>query len=264
VRWERRRQGLLRRRVCTRVRHNARVPATASDAPTQPSAARLVEVVSFPLDVDAQHDELLELLDDRERARSRRILAERERRRFTVAHGVTRRVLGQRLRVPAQSITFTRRREGKPAVAGVTDLRFNLSHSDGCAVLALAHGREVGVDIERVRPLDVPTMARRFLSHDEADLLESLSGEQQLWRFFRCWTRKESVLKAAGVGLSQPLAGFDVGLREPSASAVVCHVPGIPTACWTVMDLSTMGGYVAAVAIAGRGLQLQYGLPPFN
>lgn len=91
-------------------------------------------------------------------------------------------------------------------------LRFNLSHSGGWVLLAVACGREVGVDIEEIRAIDdAATIAARYFSPGESrklhDVLGSTLGEVA---FFNCWTRKEAFIKAIGHGLSHPLDTFEV------------------------------------------------------
>jgi len=110
-----------------------------------------------------------------------------------------------------------------------------------------------------VRPVDVPSLARRFFSRGEADALQALSGDRQLRSFFRCWTRKESLVKAVGDGLGIPLNAFEAGLQE-KGEIVVYPTPADQQTCWTVSDISTFPGYAAALTVAGSGLQIEHGV----
>ncbi|MFP5503994.1 MAG: 4'-phosphopantetheinyl transferase family protein, partial [Candidatus Sericytochromatia bacterium] len=79
-----------------------------------------------------------------------------DRRRFILCRGLLRRLLGAYLSRPPSTIGFTLGPQGKPRLArsaAVPDLRFNVSHSESVALFAVALGREVGVDLEHVRPL---------------------------------------------------------------------------------------------------------------
>jgi 4'-phosphopantetheinyl transferase len=112
---------------------------------------------------------------------------------------------------------------GKPALVedGVTraDLRFNLSHSGDYCVCAVALGREVGIDVEAVRPdVECLQLADRFFTKREWEDLRTTPEQRRYERFFRYWTCKEACLKAQGIGISSGLAGFEV-IFEPDGSA---------------------------------------------
>src|SRR5207253_10188751 len=102
---------------------------------------------------------------------------------------------------------------GKPALADGDGLRFNVAHSHGLALVAVARGRELGVDLERVRPLPAAeAIARRFFSARERAVLDALPLRRRLDAFLSLWTRKEAFLKATGGGLGwgRALAAVDV------------------------------------------------------
>src|SRR5688500_19575344 len=172
-----------------------------------------VHVVRFPLDAATDIASFLVLLDRDECRRADRFVQDRDRRRSVVSHGMTRLVLGRCLRRPPGSLRFTSNNWGKPALAGQANrLQFSLAHAGERGLLAVGLERQIGVDIEQHRPLRALDLSRRFFSPDEHSVLQSLAPDEQLPAFFRCWTRKESFLKALGAGLSFPLAGFEVSL----------------------------------------------------
>src|SRR5438270_8929096 len=145
------------------------------------------------------------VLADDERNRADKLYFEKDRRRFTVARGVLRIILGRYLNTKPEQLGFHYTKFGKPmlANAGVDALRFNVSHSEELAVYAVACGREVGIDIEYLRPdIEAEQIAQQFFSSTEAAMLRSLPGEVRTRAFFNCWTRKEAYIKARGDGLS--------------------------------------------------------------
>ena len=88
-------------------------------------------------------------------------------------------------------------------------MRFNLSHSGDVTLIAVARDSEVGVDVERIRPvIEMHSIARRWLGRDD------IAGEQE---FFRAWTRHEAMVKALGVGLSGAAESFDGVVAEIDA-----------------------------------------------
>ncbi len=134
------------------------------------------------------------------------------------------------------------------------DLRFNLSHSHDCALLALAQGREVGVDIEYARPLeDADLIATQFFSQAERDALFALPPEQKQAAFYRCWSRKEGVIKALGLGLSMPLDSFDVTLAPDAPAQLLAMRDATASAtAWTLYDLPPVAGFATALVVANE------------
>lgn len=146
------------------------------------------------------------LLSAEERERADRFLFEPDRRRFRAARGTLRRILGDRLGISPGAVAFRILPGGKPALAPPFDasgLRFNLSHSGDILLVALAEGREVGADVERVREdLDWRPLAERFLPEGPAAALAGLPPAEGRTAFYRAWTLAEAFGKAAGIGLA--------------------------------------------------------------
>jgi len=110
------------------------------------------------------------VLDDRERARAASFLSESDRRQFTVAHGFLRILAGLELGASPAALRWDAGPHGKPGLAAPwSELSTSLSHSAGVVAVALAAGRAVGVDVERLaRRRDAAAMAARFYPPDEA------------------------------------------------------------------------------------------------
>ena len=176
---------------------------------------------------------------------------ERDRNRYAVAHANLRRILSAYLRRPAQDIHFHANRFGKPLLAdenGSRPLHFSLSHSQGIAVLAVASEHPVGVDVEDVKPIDSEVAAAHF-SESELSDLGKLHGDEWIRGFFHCWTRKEAILKAEGVGFHLALDGFDVSLL-PDAPAELLQTRERFGYAWKLHDLSPASGTIGALATA--------------
>jgi 4'-phosphopantetheinyl transferase len=186
---------------------------------------------------------------------------ERDREHFIVARGVLRAILGRYLNRVPECLSFSYGARGKPALAGESDtdaIRFSVSHSHGVALYAFTRGREVGIDLERIRcDLAAVEIAERFFSRREVAMLRSLPTAVQHQAFFRCWTRKEAYIKAKGEGLSLPLDQFDVSLA-PEEPAAVLGAQRDPSEAsrWSLQDLAPAPGYAAALAAEGHGWRL--------
>ena len=127
-------------------------------------------------------------------------------------------------------------------------LHFSLSHCRSIALLAVAAGRPVGVDVEEVRPIEAEVADSHF-SASERVQLNQLQGDAWLLGFYRCWTRKEAILKAEGVGLSRPLDSFDVSLL-PDETAELLGTRKHFSYPWTLHDLLPSDDTIGAVASA--------------
>ncbi|MGH3607910.1 MAG: 4'-phosphopantetheinyl transferase family protein [Pseudonocardiaceae bacterium] len=195
------------------------------------------EVHVWQAALDVGQSELRDLhrcLSREERERADRCRGERLRVRHIAARGWLRHLLGAYVGGHPEDVVFVHGEHGKPRLAGVIgeSLSFNVSHSEDTAVYAIAGGREVGIDVEKIRG-DVPfDVVRRYFSRAEQDALAALPPGQQLRGFFEAWTRKEAYVKATGIGLS--------GLLNP---------PG--EARWLLHSVDVGPGYSAAVAVAG-------------
>ena len=98
-------------------------------------------------------------------------------------------------------LKFNYGRNGKPYLQDYP-FYFNLSHS-GEYVFCVISGREVGVDIQQLRPVDEVRLTRRFFSEEEQKALEKcFNREEQRKLFYRLWTRKEAYGKLTGEGIA--------------------------------------------------------------
>ena len=147
------------------------------------------------------------------------------------------------LRIAAAPCVHCGKPHGKPFLddPAATWLRFNLSHTGELALVAVAHGREVGVDVEEIRGgRRIEGIAERRFTPAEASELRRLSGDERVAAFHRLWTRKEAYVKATGAGLVGGLGSFDALALEPPGGA----------AGWTFADLDAGPGMAAALALA--------------
>jgi 4'-phosphopantetheinyl transferase len=205
-------------------------------------------------------DRYTALLSSDEHFRMQKFHFEEDRTRYTVSHAALRILLGQYLDVRPASISFEQNEFGKPSLAPVleaTELTFNLSHTKRVGLLAIAAGLATGVDIEEIRPVERGTVDRYFSAQERA-ALTTLTGSEWLEGFYNCWTRKEAILKAEGIGLNVKLDAFDVSLI-PNAKAEVLGVrrnAGF-TSSWHLVELRPASGTVGALATDTSSASIQ-------
>jgi len=202
-----------------------------------------------------------------EQTHAARFHTERHRNEYKVARGLLRAILSHYTGVAAPALQFQLGRRGKPALQSEI-VSFNLSHSEDLVVYAISCQKEIGVDVEYVRPLnDLGVIAQKFFAAAEYQELLRLDETARLEGFFNCWTRKEAYVKAMGDGLYAPLDDFQVSLAPDSpASFVSSRTHFLLASEWSLFGIQPRAGYVGAVAVHGTGWQLRQGtlhLPAF-
>lgn len=190
------------------------------------------------------------LLSPDESARAQRFRFPRHRIAFVRRRAFLRRILGELSSTDPARLRFCLGPFGKPHLMGGGP-SFNLSHSEGAALLATALRGAVGVDVECARPrTDHDGVARRVASPAELRVWERLEDAQRLGAFLRLWTRKESVLKVTGEGLQRDPASFSVGLEERAPDVVtVIELDGEEAI--QLVDLAPPAPYFGALALRG-------------
>jgi 4'-phosphopantetheinyl transferase len=148
------------------------------------------------------------------------------------ARGALREILGAYLGVEPAAVALTVGENGKPELAdGQPQLSFNLSHSGGLALVAVAAGgTAVGVDVERLRPRrDLARLAARWLPAADSAAVAAAADDEREGAFYAAWTRHEARAKCTGAGLSGPPPGPEVialGLEIDPGYAAALAVDG--------------------------------------
>ncbi|HTS35624.1 MAG TPA: 4'-phosphopantetheinyl transferase superfamily protein [Candidatus Solibacter sp.] len=237
----------------TEVNYLARSESLPSPPDAPPLQRNEDHLWQFPLEV-SEYEKFADLLSEDERQRASRFHFEVDRRRFSVARASVRAILGSYSSTDPRELAFTYSAQGKPSLDKKTDdIRFNVSHSGGLGLLAVTLAREIGADIEAMRP-DVETdkLAQRFFSPHERETLCALPARERVSAFYRCWTSKEAFLKGDGVGLSRSLSSFDVEVNPQRPASLLATRPDErEKERWYLHDINTDAGYAAAVAVEG-------------
>jgi 4'-phosphopantetheinyl transferase len=191
------------------------------------------------------------LLSVEEQAGAERLRAGLVRLQFVVARAALRILLGNCLALDPMVVPITQTSFGKPETPGVF---FNVAHSGAAILIALCRAHRVGIDVEYfTRKVDALEIAKNSFAASELQFLSSIGDAEELRRaFFRCWTRKEAVIKADGRGLSLPLDAFEVpvGDMSPSSQILISVSGEAPPDPYYVSDLPFGDDVAAAFAIA--------------
>ncbi len=208
--------------------------------------SEVVQVWQIPLQVSENTvSAYFTCLSSDEKSRANRFKFADDKRRYVVARGTLRHLLGQALVRSPQSITFSYGKYGKPSIDGVY---FNLSHSGEIALCVLGHHRQVGIDIERLKTIQrLDGMMERCLSSGELAQVKSMPSSEQLQAFLQRWTCKEAYLKAIGLGLTQSMQTVEVQLSPPRLASVPIDCPE----GWYLDVVPMPENYVGALVGAG-------------
>jgi len=195
-----------------------------------------------------------EALSREDRTRADRFKFESDRRKFCAARASLRLILGRYLQTKPGRLQLQTNEFGKPFLADQKrsqGIRFNLSHSHELALIAITRDREVGVDVEFMRPDFVSDeMVTHFFSRVEVEQFRVVPERLRTESFFNCWTRKEAYIKARGEGLHCPLDQFDVFVAPGTPAMLLESRIGInETERWSFNDINAGDGYAASVAV---------------
>lgn len=223
--------------------------SAAQAALDRPFAKDAIELRSLSLlSCQGEIERLARYLCAAERERSERFHFQADYERYIAARAALRLQLGAFLGCDPRSISFQYTSYEKPFLQR-RGIEFNLSHSGDWVLFAFTRCGEIGVDIEKIRPIsDMRDVAKTNFAASEFALWEATRDADRVAAFYRCWTRKESFIKAIGEGLSCPLDSFEVsfGLHQP---ARLLSVQGNESLAkhWRMADLPGFSGYAAAV-----------------
>jgi 4'-phosphopantetheinyl transferase len=239
---------LLQLTESVRVRVTA-CPSAFSCAPEADEVlAWTVDLVCPPV----PSSELFARLTAEEQSRAVRYKIAKAREQFVIGRGLLRGLLSNCLGVAPNAVPLAYLPSGKPILGeDFAGLHFNVTHTDGIAVLAVGW-RRVGVDVERVRAVaDAEGLVSRYFSRVEGADFRSLPEQDRPTAFFRGWTCKEAVIKAAGATVGC-LADFDVELhpqRPPRVNAI--RDPQLAGMGWSLTEWRTPDNAVIALAVEG-------------
>lgn len=179
----------------------------------------------------------------------------KDRERFIITRYILRKILSNYLYIPPKEIQIITNQYGKPKLDSElnNNIQFNISHSGNLVIYALNLFNEIGVDVEKIdNTINHLEIADNYFSTDEIEFLNiSVSQNEIAEKFFRIWTRKESLLKAIGIGLLPDLKKISVienrfydDKLSPNLKASINNI-------WNIETLIIDNFYKASLAYSG-------------
>ena len=193
-------------------------------------------------------DEAFTVLSGDERAHARVFRRSEDALRFATVRAALREQLACVLDIAPHALRLVRDAMGRPSMAEVTPLDFNVSHSGAHGLISLSLQRRVGVDIEQHGAhLDWRSLALLTLAASEVAWLDEVPAQECLEHFYDAWVAKEALLKTSGVGVVRGLQRLTVLPRDGARVSPRDRVPD--EACGLAgMWLAAPAGYAACIA----------------
>lgn len=188
-------------------------------------------------------DKLRDVLTSDEITRANRYLRVTDRDKFIISRGSLRYILSGYLKCPAPAITFRSTKNNKPGISypPAPNIHFNLSDSADRVVIAVASS-PVGIDVELINP----KFSYQAILNNNFSLHEAayINLDDNFKRFFLLWTRKEAILKATGIGLTDHLKLIpSLDGRYSLEGAILSTADN-----WQLSSFEINGGYIATIA----------------
>jgi 4'-phosphopantetheinyl transferase len=196
----------------------------------------------------------LAILSAGERHRASRYLSKRDAALFLAARILLRTSLSQYANVAPEGWTFGATPTGRPFITSPKhepELHFNLSHTDGMVVCAIARIREVGIDVENCRRRIISMeAAKKFLGPSELKHIVGLPSAQRQSALLRYWTLKEAYLKVGGRGMAVPFSSleFELGNTEGQCSAMFSGATVDDLSAWVFRQVDLSDDHVCSLA----------------
>ncbi len=218
-----------------------------------------VDIQKHVHDLELYH----KLLSSAETEQAGRFHFEKDKIRYTITHAVFRLLISSYSGIEPVDVEYSYNKHKKPCLqekAKFKNLTFNLSHSGMLIVFAFALNRELGIDIEKIKPMnDADGLIERFCSEREKSDYFSIPAEMRNKAFFRCWSRKEAYIKARGTGLYFSLAKFSVSIK-PEDPPMLLEVKDEPdeTERWRLYDLDISKDYSSSLMVENGEVMLRF------
>lgn len=196
------------------------------------------------------------MLSPEENRRATKYHQQHDADRYIQNHIVLRRTLSEYLDIPPENVVFETNQIGKPSLINSQNpqrINFNISHSGNLLLIAITLQRQVGIDVELIKPLpDMDSMVELYFSQSENSSFSALPDKEKIRAFFSAWTRKEAILKLIGEGLQLPPDGVEVSLNpeDPLPWSSV-RENAYSQKNYQLFSFQPAEGYQAALAVEG-------------
>lgn len=170
----------------------------------------MIKLYYLPIDEAINSEDfeyVLSNVSEERREKIKRLKSDLNKKISAYAEFTVRMLASCFLKIGCDELILKKGKYGKPYIENDKCFHFNLSHTD-CAVVVAVSDEEVGVDVEKIKRVDLK-VSNRFFSNAEKEFI-NLTPERTNNRFFEIWTRKEAYVKCSGKGFHLPFDSFNV------------------------------------------------------
>lgn len=202
----------------------------------------------------------LSLLSTDEKDKASKFRFKKDQNQYIISRGALRLSSASYLNIDPKKIEFKYGKYGKPEFDFNCNLKFNVSHSGDIGVLGFVLNSDIGIDVEKIKDdFDVLDIVSNYFSELEIETLKKLPKERHTEYFYRCWTRKESFIKAKSLGLTFPLDSFSVCINSDKKTELLETKWDINEKdTWKLFTFSPQQNYIGAVSIQGNVNAIEY------
>lgn len=171
----------------------------------------------------------VEHLDEQEIKRSEAFYFLKDKNVYKVSRSYLKKILGLYMGTEPEKLLFRLGSKGKPYLQfPVSDLQFNMTHSNQLILIAVTRQNEIGIDVEHLRPVEtLQGVIENQFSMSEQKTLKNCPREEQSKLFFQLWTSKEAFLKAFGTGIREGLQNIalkpEAAIIQDLLTLQTCH-----------------------------------------
>ena len=203
------------------------------------------------------------LLSNNEVKRADKMKTKKKKRQYIITRGMIKKLLSIIIDKDPHKIEFSYNHHGKPFINEKYNgysVEFNTSHSGRYGLIAITLDNKVGVDIQKIKPeIDFRALSSRFFSNNERNELLKLEKHEQQEAFYLGWVRKESFIKATGMGVAYGLDQFSVSLNKEDNSNVI--ISDYENKKWHCYDLIEIGNYKTALTTCKNNIDILISQP---
>lgn len=199
-----------------------------------------------------------EYLSVKEKVQANKYYSNSLRDKYIMSHGILRHILSYYTIQYPQDIVFTYNKYGKPFLKN-SNIHFNMSHSHNMVSYIVALNYRVGIDIElRDNNLDVQELSNLVLTPRESKYFSNLNSQEKLSFFYYIWTKKESLIKANGQGLSWPINTIEAITLATERTILLINEKNALQKEWYCYELEAPKNYSGAIAIENKIEEIVY------
>ena len=211
---------------------------------------------------NASVEELCEsVLSDDERERAEKLRFSKDRENFILTRGHLRALLSAYLGKEPEGIELRYGRYGKPYLDNESNpgnINFNLSHSSGKALYAITKDRDIGIDIEFIRPVRrAGKIIERFFSDEEKAYYAEQPEDLKTEAFFKLWCGREAYTKAIGTGFNLPGSEIAISFVTGDSKSGGDTTPK-GASDLSLHEITAYPGYAAWLSVSGPSPRISY------